>query len=107
MGGGSYCGCPKGRSSHPLKSAKGGAAAFSDTVQNPHFSRKRRARNGAPISSSSYLDLSENRLVHFVDDRSALISFSKTDASVAPMCLDWMRPSRSIRKAMGRPRTPP
>jgi len=41
-----------GRDTHPSKAARGGAASAVVGGENPHFSRKERARNGAPGGTS-------------------------------------------------------
>jgi arabinose-5-phosphate isomerase len=53
MTGDEICADAHARKSHPSKSAKGGAASAVIKGQgNPHFSRKKRARNGAPRSGT-------------------------------------------------------
>jgi len=46
------------RDTHPSKTAKGGAASAVGGGENPHFSRKGRARNGAPVEKATAADKS-------------------------------------------------
>ncbi len=87
MTGDEICGGSHVRDSHPSKSAKAGAASsIRSGNENPHFSRKGRARNGAPggIPSPAAPDAGGGGRTTYTNSKQAI----STLASAADVALD-------------------